>query len=132
MAPPPTPILTSCTCSLYGEQKSCEMLEEAEKADKAAEAAQSAEKGGRPGKKRKTVSKTGTVYYDFGGDSVYFMQEVEMMKARYSALSAWLVHLLAEKRNGGTKPKTPRPPTSPNAQNGGSNSTADMALPPQP
>ena len=69
---------------IMGEQAATELLSNAEKVS--AEAS---------GKKRK-VKNAGMISY--GPDCDIFLGEVEMMKQRFSALSAWLVHLLNEKR----------------------------------
>ena len=68
---------------VMGEQKATDLLEEAESVAITS--------------KRKNAG-----MIDYGPDSDVFMREVEMMKQRYSALSAWIVHLLNEKRGAGT------------------------------
>ena len=68
---------------IMGEQPAIDFLKNAEQVASTAS-----------GKKRKDKN-AGMV--DYGPDSEVFMREVQMMKQRFSALSAWLVHLLNEK-----------------------------------
>ncbi len=72
---------------VYGEQKTCDILEQQE----SVAAASSSKSGG----KRK-ATEAGMI--DYGPDSRIFLAEIEEMQRRYSALAEWLDWLLVEKR----------------------------------
>lgn len=73
---------------MYGEQKACDILEKAEAAGAAVSTP--------AGKKKKADAQVGMI--DYGDAGRAFEAEVKLMKERYVALAAWLVHLLKEKR----------------------------------
>ena len=73
---------------MYGDQKVHDLTEKA--------AAAAAAVSTPAGKKKKADARVGLI--DYGDAGRAFEAEVKLMKERYVALAAWLVHLLKEKR----------------------------------
>ena len=73
---------------MYGDQKVHDLTEKA--------AAAAAAVSTPAGKKKKADARVGLI--DYGNAGRAFEAEVKLMKERYVALAAWLVHLLKEKR----------------------------------